>query len=82
MNILRRGDATKEPAQDEKKVAGTTLQRIEITVEREWVSMLIRQKPSAASEVIEATREEPSPLESSPPELAPPSTISRGRNRT
>jgi len=82
MNILRRGEATKEPAQEEKKDAGTTLQRIEITVEREWVSMLIRQKPSAASEVIEATREEPSPLESSPPELAPPCTAPKDQNRT
>ena len=45
MNILRRGGAEEEPAKDEKSEEETPHRRIEVTVEREWVSMLVRKRP-------------------------------------
>jgi hypothetical protein len=50
MNILRRGGRRGEPAKDEIAKQESGPRRIEITVEREWVSMLVRQRPGAAAE--------------------------------
>jgi hypothetical protein len=45
MNILRRGVPVEVTRKDEKRMEEITHGRIEVTVEREWVSMLVRGHP-------------------------------------
>jgi hypothetical protein len=45
MNILRRGVPAEETTKDEKSGEEIAHGRIEVTVEREWVSMLVRGQP-------------------------------------
>ena len=45
MNILRRGVSVKATRTDEKSGEEIMHGRIEVTVEREWVSMLVRGQP-------------------------------------
>jgi hypothetical protein len=49
MNILRRGVLVEETTKDEKSGEEITHGRIEVTVEREWVSMLVRGQPKGGA---------------------------------
>jgi len=51
MNILRRGGMEEKPANDETSAGVPAQQRIEVTVEREWVSMLVRRQPWPSADV-------------------------------
>jgi hypothetical protein len=70
MNILRRGVSVKETRNDEKSGEEITHGRIEVTVEREWVSMLVRGQPKEGAK---ESASGDSGTESGPPKLPAPS---------
>ena len=70
MNILRRGIPVEKPTKDEKSAQEVSHQRIEVTLEREWVSMLVRGQPKEGAKQPSSADNEP---ESGPPELPAPS---------
>ena len=70
MNILRRGVQVEKPTKDEKTAQDISHQRIEVTLEREWVSMLVRGQPKEGAKEPASADSGP---ESGPPELPAPS---------
>jgi hypothetical protein len=70
MNILRRGVQVEKPTKDEKTAQEISHQRIEVTLEREWVSMLVRGQPKEGAKEPASADSGP---ESGPPELPAPS---------
>jgi hypothetical protein len=70
MNILRRGVPAEETRKDEKSGEEIAQGRIEVTVEREWVSMLVRGQPKEGAKEPASADSGP---ESGPPELPAPS---------
>jgi hypothetical protein len=78
MNILRRGVPVEETTKDEKSGEEMTHGRIEVTVEREWVSMLVRRQPKEGAKE-PASGESGS--ESGPPELPAPSLTAQDKHR-
>jgi len=59
MNILRRGVPVEVTRKDEKRMEEITHGRIEVTVEREWVSMLVRGQAARRAAAPQANTEEP-----------------------
>jgi hypothetical protein len=74
MNILRRGVSVKETRNDEKSGEEITQGRIEVTVEREWVSMLVRGQPKEGAKQPASAD---SGSESGAPELPAPSSAAQ-----
>jgi hypothetical protein len=58
MNILRRNPPDGDKAAKKPLVGNGGAQRIEVTVEQEWVSMLVRG-PADGTAAAQANREEP-----------------------
>ena len=50
MGILRRRAAKQEARKPEAEAAGLVYERIEVTVEREWVATVVRGRPETAGE--------------------------------
>jgi hypothetical protein len=74
MNILRRGVPVEVTTKDEKNGEEITQGRIEVTVEREWVSMLVRGQPKEGAKQPASGDSGP---ESGPPELPAPSSAAQ-----
>jgi len=78
MNILRRGVSVEETTKDEKNGEEIAHGRIEVTVEREWVSMLVRGQPrEGAKEPASGD----SGTESGPPKLPAPLLTPQDKHR-
>ena len=78
MNILRRGVSVEETTKDEKNGEEIAQGRIEVTVEREWVSMLVRHQPKEGAKEPAGGDNGP---ESGPPELPAPSLTAQDKHR-
>jgi hypothetical protein len=74
MNILRRGVPAEETRKDEKSGEEIAQGRIEVTVEREWVSMLVRGQPKEGAKQPASADSGP---ESEAPKLPAPSPTAR-----
>jgi hypothetical protein len=59
MNILRRNPPHEDKAAKKPPVGNAGAQRIEVTVEQEWVSMLVRRPADATAAAAQANPEEP-----------------------
>jgi hypothetical protein len=69
MNILRRNPPDGNDKAEKPVAEQAGAQRIEVTVEQEWVSMLVRGQPKTSAEA--PPGEEPARA-SPPPKLPPP----------
>ena len=78
MNILRRGVQAVKAAGKKNAAQATVSQRIEISVERETVTVLVRGQPQGNVEGPASGKDEP---ESRRPELPPPASDSEDEDK-
>ena len=63
MGILRRRAPRWEAVKPDASAESLVFERIEVTVEREWVDLLVRGKPEAVGEVDGNQKNEPQKVE-------------------
>jgi hypothetical protein len=68
VNILRSNQPDKDRAAKKRSVEDSGAQRIEVTVEQEWVSILVRGQPRTSAEAPPGEE----PARASPPPKLPP----------
>ena len=78
MNILRRGVQAVKAASKKNAAQATVSQRIEITVERETITVLVRGQPQGNVEGPACEQDEP---ESRRPEMPPPASESEDEGK-